>query len=64
LPGFTVCDSREAVARGGGLPEKKYERLPGESLDEFQTRVRDDQPATGLPRMVIFFAPEDSPATV
>ena len=62
LTGFTVCDSREAVAQGGGLPETTYTRLAGESLEEFQTRVRADQPANGLPRMIIFWPVKEESA--
>jgi hypothetical protein len=54
------CEPIAATIMGGGLPDARYERLEGESVNAFKNRVYRDLPA-GAPLRCVRMIPADNP---
>jgi hypothetical protein len=58
-PDGKECEPIAAVILGGGLPDARYERLEGESINRFKERVYQDLPA-GAPLRCVRLIPRDT----
>jgi hypothetical protein len=59
-PGAEECEPIAALILGGGLPDARYERREGESVNAFKRRVYADLPAVG-PLRCVRLIPRETP---